>query len=730
MKKALLLGFVFSYFIFNAQSFEWAKRAGLWAFDLGYAVATDKYGNVYIAGKYEMNKAVFGSTTVPCAGNHDMYVAKYGPTGDFKWVRTAGGVGGDYAWAMACDPDGNVVVTGEIESTASFGSGVSLKSNGDNDVFVARYNTSGALLWAKKLGGGSKSDKGLGVTISGTSIYVTGKFEGTGNFAGTTLSSAGGKEMFIAKYTTAGAFVWAKKAGGSGDDEGYAICADASGNIYVTGYFSKTANFGGVWLTSKGDKDIYLAKYNSSGSIIWAKRAGGSASDYGMGIRVDNSNRIFLTGGCRLKSVFGTYTITASGGNADIFVAQYDNSGNPKWVKKAGGKYNDYGRALALDAQSNIYITGNYGFNAAFGSYTLNGVDSAEIYFASYDAAGNFRWALKAGGQVDESDPGRFLEMGLSIATDPSGNVLASGAYRSKSTFGAFSLSGWDHTDVYITKIRTSSTSGRMMMAQRPTIIPADSASFCTGGSITLRTRDDSTASFVWFKDGQPVPGARSSSFKTTSAGHYHVGLIVGEDTLTSDTTTVYASRGISPLIRASNPVFCSDSNTLLSAIGGEDYVYQWKRNGRAIRGANSATFQPVRSGNYQVKVVQGSCLGWSETMNVEIKSCARPDSNDKITDAGPPDKFDSLLVSIYPNPNDGKFNIEVNLSALARSSEDVKVEVINAIGQIIYLQMVAHNEGQLQHHVEVDGTAPVGVYFLRVTAGDTVETSRMLLLR
>nr|MBA3705236.1 hypothetical protein [Bacteroidota bacterium] len=142
------------------QSFEWAKRAGWYSFDLGYAVAADDAGNAYISGKYEKD-ASFGNARVTCAGNHDIYLAKYGPDGSFKWVRTAGGVSGDYAHAMDCDGAGNIYITGEIERTVKFGS-VTLTGNGSNDVFVAKYNTNGDLIWAKKLGGSNKSDKGLG----------------------------------------------------------------------------------------------------------------------------------------------------------------------------------------------------------------------------------------------------------------------------------------------------------------------------------------------------------------------------------------------------------------------------------------------------------------------------------------------------------------------------------------------------------------------------------------
>ncbi|MCE9540915.1 MAG: SBBP repeat-containing protein [Bacteroidetes bacterium] len=173
----------------NAQSFQWAKRAGSYAFDLGYGIGTDSLGNVYIAGKYEQN-ANFGGTIVSCAGNHDIYIAKYSPLGIFQWVRTAGGVIGDYAHSLAVDRAGNSYLAGEFERTAKFGT-VSLTSRGGNDIFVAKYNTNGDLQWTKSIGGGGGSDRGLGISESNGDVYVTGNFQGTGYFPGNILVTTG-----------------------------------------------------------------------------------------------------------------------------------------------------------------------------------------------------------------------------------------------------------------------------------------------------------------------------------------------------------------------------------------------------------------------------------------------------------------------------------------------------------------------------------------------------------
>lgn len=899
----------------KAQSFQWAQKAGLYAFDLGYGIGTDYAGNVYIAGKYEMT-ASFGGTKVTCAGNHDIYIAKYSPAGVFQWVRTAGGTGGDYAHAIAVDSAGNSYVTGEMERISKFGA-VSLTSLGSNDIFVVKYNTNGDLQWAKNLGGGIASDRGLGISESEGNIYVTGAFQGKAYFPGNTFLSSGGIDIFIAKYNSAGDFQWIQRAGGAGNDEGYAVSSDLTGNAYVTGYFSGTANFSGISIASKGANDIFIAKYNSTGALLWVKSAGGSASDYGMGIEVDNYNNVFLTGGFRLTSTFGSVSLKASGGDADIFIARYTSSGDCVWANKAGGNINDYGRAIALDASSNCYITGNFGLSATFGGTTITGVDSTEIYFASYDPSGNFRWVLQAGGIADVSDPNRFIEMGLSIATDLSGNIVASGAYRSSSTFGGTTLTPWSsHTDVYITKIGSAFTppvdpppvtqcsgsgsitrelwtnvnatsissipfntiptstsqltifegpsnvgdyygsritgyicppetgnytfwiasdnnselwlstndqpankikiafvpgytSSRLWtkypeqqstsinltaglkyyieaihresiqgdnlsvgwqlpsgVLERPIpgirlfpflvlknitseqtldlqsaesqisqITSSKIATFCNGSHVVLKTKKDPNYTYSWKKNDVIIKGATGFTFKTNSAGKYSVRIMAGKDSVTTETTIVSESTNIEVSIAPSDPIFCQDSSIVLKTNTGDEYIYQWRRNGITIPGANQKTYKTDKSGDYQVKIIQGSCFDWSGITNISLQACLKSDSTSKnnLSNSGINSfgaKDDSLLVRIFPNPNSGLFTLEINMVHITEKVVDAKVEVINAIGQVVYHKLTSFNKGYVNDHIELENSVQPGIYFLQVTIGDKVEKTRMMLAR
>lgn len=718
----------------HAQNFQWAKRAGLYAFDAGYGVGTDNAGNVYIAGRFEMN-ANFGGTYVKCVGGHDIYIAKYSSSGAFKWVRTAGSTSGDYAWAMAVDGAGNSYITGEMEQTTRFGS-VALKSRGSNDVFVAKYDTNGNLKWAKNLGGGGGSDRGKGISISGGSIYITGAFQG-GNFSGVYLPTSGSTDIFVAKMTTDGAFQWIKKAGGKGGDEGHAISNDQSGNVYVTGYFTGTANFSGTSITSKGSSDIFIAKYSPSGSLIWVKKAGGSANDAGNGIKVDNSGRVFITGGFRNTSAFGSIILKSSGGNSDIFIACYNSSGTAVWAKKAGGWSNDTGKGIAVGGNSSVFITGNYGNSATFGSKTITGSDATEIFVASYDASGNFRWVLKAGGQADVFDNNRYNETGLSISADPYGGVYASGIYRSKSTFGGTTLSPWStHSQIFLTKI--GSASGMLADTSNLQITPFKTASFCKGGDVVLKTIEDSTYVYSWKKDGILIKDAIHADFKADSPGSYSVVIISGNDTITTEPTIVTESASIAVSIAPSEPIFCQDSSTVLITNTGDEFVYEWKRNGKIIPGAIQKSYKADEPGDYQVKIIQGSCFNWSGITNISLQSCPDQDSliNRDIGLYAQEDtisletKGNSLLVQIYPNPNNGLFTLEINMVHVYDQTTQALIEILNSQGQMVYYNIVSSDNGYINEHIELEDTLPSGIYFLQVSLGEKMEKTRMLLTR
>ena len=521
----------------SAQNFEWAKREGLWAYDYGYGISTDNNGNVYVAGKYEEN-ANFSGIILPSSGNHDIFISQYSPSGTLNWIRTGGGIYGDYAHCLSCDGSSNVYIAGEIEGDYSTlitfpGSAITLNCKGDNDVFVAKYNLSGTLIWAKRAGG-NHSDKALGVTSdSAGNVYICGLFTDTATFGNTTIYGQGGKDLFIAKYDVNGNFVWVRQAGSSGREEAKSIKCDRDGNVYVCGMYSNGCVFGNQTLTSpNGYFNSFLAKYAPDGTLNWVKTGGGDYDDVAWALTISNDGKIFITGEFNAYALFGSYHITTSG-NADIFVACYDSSGNVQWVTKAGGALIDRARGIGCDG-INIYITGQFGLSANFGSYSVAGVDSSEIFMTKLNHEGVFQWVKSVDGPPDPYESLGY-ECGQAICSEPDRNVYATGTLLNGGVFGTTSFDPYGRTDVFITKI-SQNNSPAATFNQTFNLCPGHGV---TVGSHTYNSNGNYTDIFSSYLNYDSlvttyltiVPVNIFSQSKTICAGQ---NLIVGSHTYTA----------------------------------------------------------------------------------------------------------------------------------------------------------------------------------------------------
>ncbi len=372
---------------------------------------------------------------------------------DLIWAKRAGGFSFDSGAGIAVDTAGNSYVTGSFQGAAIFGAGeaneIILNSVDFLDIFVAKYDVNGSLLWAKQAGDSAgESGNHIAVDAFGNS-YITGLFEETATFGAneaseTTLTSVGSRDIFVAKYSTDGLLLWAKQAGGSNsNDHAEGIAVDASGNSYITGFFNDSATFGAgetneTTLNSSGSFDIYIAKYDASGLLQWAKEAGSSSFDIGAGIAVDVSDNVYITGFFEGAATFGTgeanQTILTSADARDIFVAKYNAAGLLLWAKRAGGSGSDEGFGIVVDVSGNNYITGRFEGTATFGASEANEVildseGSNDIFVAKFDANGLILQAKQAGGSGNDA--------GYGVVVDASGNSYITGQFEGSATFGA-----------------------------------------------------------------------------------------------------------------------------------------------------------------------------------------------------------------------------------------------------------------------------------------------------
>ena len=372
--------------------------AGGTSFDAGQSITTDASGNVYVTGYFQSTASFAGTNITSPAGLADIFIAKYNSSGILQWVRSAGGALYDYGEGIATDASGNVYVTGRYQGTATFGN-TTITSAGSSDVFVAKYNTSGTLLWVRSGGGGGgDSSSDITVDVSGN-VYVTGHFEGLASFSNNFLiSSKGYDDIFVTKYNSSGTAQWVRSAGGVSSDQGNDIATDALGNIYVIGDYEDTANFAGTTITSEGKTDIFIAKYNSGGALQWVRSAGGISFDGGNGIATDVSGNIYVTGWYSDQASYGGRLIRSVDDGVDIYVAKYNSSGTLLWVRTAGGGSSDRGNSITTDASGNVYVTGYFQSTASFTGTTITSVGETDIFIAKYLSNSAVQWVLSAGG--------------------------------------------------------------------------------------------------------------------------------------------------------------------------------------------------------------------------------------------------------------------------------------------------------------------------------------------
>ncbi len=444
------------FFNIQAQTFEWAKTEGLWAYDIGYGIVNDHSGNVYVTGRYEQN-AIFSGDTLNDEGLHDMFLAKYNSLGELDWTRTAGGPLGDYARALATDKS-YLYIAGEIEgygvNITFSNSPDTLYSLGDNDLLVAKYDLDGNLLWAKS-DGWYYNEKAMAVTCDSVgNVFIAGYFSDTTSLGGVLYGSKGGKDILICKYDANGNFLWARTAGGPGRDEALAIQCDMEGNVYMCGMHSDSAMFESQIVNSPmGNYDVYLAKYNAAGDLLWVQSHGSDYHDIGWSLALDNDGKIYMAGEFNAYAIFGALSVVTSGTN-EVFVACYDSTGTPLWVKSAGGLQADRARGINFSGDK-LYITGQFGGEATFGTSTITAADSSDIFIAALNTAGDFLWATSVGGPADNLETFGY-ESGTAICAEASGNVYVTGALLDGGVFGDSSPDAYTRTDVFITKLNST----------------------------------------------------------------------------------------------------------------------------------------------------------------------------------------------------------------------------------------------------------------------------------
>lgn len=474
------IGLIFTLALFCndsiAQDYAWLITAGGDRSDKGTHIVADADGYTYITGYYN-EIADFGPFNTGFSYPHskEVYVAKIDPDGNYVWVRNGTNYYDDRGLGLCLDPDGNVYVTGTCWGGLVFGGfSVYNTTSYTDQIFVIKLDNDGNAIWLKNAGnddgtvtwgtnenGGPQTlyqdDHGQDlVSDSQGNIYVTGFMSNNDTQAHNATFDGilvplppQDSTAFVAKLSNDGVWQWVQTFGGEFEQRDIAITVDDDDNVYMTGAFETTQNFGPHVMTANGECDIYVTKVDSDGNFLWAIQAGSDDKDVGIDICYGHDDHMYLTGEFRDSAYFGNNLLDNYGGSKgkDIFVAKITKDGNWVWVNQAGSKKgSDRGNGIIANKQGNIFVTGQFSGNATFGAHEVasNG-DSVTVFIAGIDTMGAWRWVKTGGG------PG--YDRGNDVACDEACNVWATGYYDEWATFESFSANTNASKEVFNLKI-------------------------------------------------------------------------------------------------------------------------------------------------------------------------------------------------------------------------------------------------------------------------------------
>ena len=480
--------------------------------------------------------------------------------------------------------------------------------------------------------GGGSTCLEIATDAAGNS-YLTGWFNGTVLFGANAVTSAGGRDLFAAKYDPVGACLWVARAGGAGDDYGTGIGLDGNGSAYVVGSYTGTAAFGATTLAGTGGIEVVVAKLTPTGAWQWAQPGGGAADDYGQGIAVDAGGNAYVAAAFFSRTVrVGATTLTNTAG-VSSYVAKYAATGALQWAVPAGGSATVYANAVAVDGSGAPYVFGDFSGSLLLGGARLVSAGEQDVFVTKLNpASGAYLWATRAGGSGNDQAPA-----GTAIVADGSGSAYITGRFVSRdAAFGSVRLQAVGDTDVFIARLTPAGTFQWAVQAGGPAedegeglVLDGQSFLWATGrlsatavfGSTSLVSTGSSdvylsklvAGSGAWVgtaRAGGPQADAgygvsRDAAGHTYTTGFYGGGSATfGPVTLSTSSPARPASflaldRAVPPsLAVVGDSVVCNGGQvTLTAATTGTVVSYRWST------GATTAAIVVTQSGTYTLQV-------------------------------------------------------------------------------------------------------------------------------
>jgi hypothetical protein len=375
--------------------------------------------------------------------SHNAIGAKHDPSGK-RWAITISGDTHASGLAIDVDSGGSAIVAGTFDGRLTLGAS-HLTSAGAQDGFVARFSSNGTPMWSKRFGGTS-ADRVAAVTIGddGTA-YVAGDFSAAAAFGAETLTAVGSSDGFVAAIDADGSIRWVTRIPSRGYASVSAIGLSTRGQIAVAGYFSGSLQSGDRALNSAGAHDVFVATFDPTGKIAWARRAGGSGADLARAVAVGPAGEIAIAGSFGDEADVLGLPLVSSSADDSAFVAMLTARGEPMWARGFGGAGIDIAHALAFGDDGQLYVAGSFFDRIAFDDrHALEAGNGPDAFIARLTRTGDHVWSARIGGSG--------ADRGLAIAAGDE-SVVVAGTFEDALDFGDDQIASRGRTDVMVAEL-------------------------------------------------------------------------------------------------------------------------------------------------------------------------------------------------------------------------------------------------------------------------------------
>lgn len=672
MRIPLLFTALFGFFNLHAQQWNWAADAGGGGnVDFCHDIATDSQGNAYWVGTVS-GDVDFGCATLS-TGNSDIlgFVAKRAPDGACVWVRGIT-VGFDEVWVfgIAIDHADRIYVTGRYNGNADFGDGVTLSSLGNDDIFLARYDTAGVCHWARRAGSSGSSDEARSVDVSADGgIFLTGYSGGTTiNFDAITIPNAGNfRQVVVARYDSLGTVQWAKASAGNGQGKSARAISVAGDRLFVTGQVGfSAATFDGVPLTpGPQGAHLYVLATDLDGNAQWA-RSYGTGDNEGMGISADTLGNVFVAGRMWGSLYLPDDTLNSVSSNDDILVMKLDRYGEFHWARSTGSSQRDLSWSVAADGTGNAYFSAQFNQSIDYFGTPFTVLGGEDILISKLDGDGQVVWATRPSGFQ------RDIPLCIHRRAMAPHEIYFGGYFWGAITYGSTTIDDVQNGDAMI--VAGVDTTFHTSTYGSPICPDA-----CDGVAFAF-AHGQGPFTYQWSN------GANTASIGGLCEGEYLVAITDANDSVQVDTVRITARP---------DPGYVIDMiGDSLWVEGGIDFA--WYYNSTTQLGGDSASHIAEATGLYHAMVTdENGCIWSTDTVQVLITGV-------QTTGERP--------LHIWPVPASQTLNVLVSDAAMP-------ADLWNCTGRIVRSFMLRKGLSTLDV-----SALPPGVYLLRTSDGRSVR--------